>query len=572
MVYKRLLSYVWPYRMAFALAIFGNILYGVVDASLVRLFKPLIDEGFVARDTVFLRWIPFIVISIFMLRGVASFCSTFFMGWVGRNVVMNIRQQMFNHLLVLPNPFYDHAASGELLSKITFNVEQVADACTDALTVLVRETCTVIGLIAIMLTISWRLTLLFFITLPVMAGVMHAVSQRLRTVSHNVQDSMANLTHAAQEAIDGQKVIKAFGGHDIERDEFTKVSLHNRKQEMHRIRIAAISIPVIQVIGSIALAVTVYLATLSPDSMLKTAITTGEFAAMIGAMIMILKPIKLLTKVNGNVQKGLAGAASIFDFLDMPAEKDTGKLTIGRAKGSIRFENVSFRYNNDNLVLNNINLTVKPGETIALVGRSGGGKSTLANLLPRFYDAKGTISIDDINIHDLQLTELRHNIALVTQQVTLFNNTIANNIAYGIDATREQIVGAATSAFVMDFVSSMPEGLDTMIGEDGVRLSGGQRQRIAIARAILKNAPILILDEATSALDTESERKIQVALESLMQNCTTLVIAHRLSTIEKADRILVMEQGEIVEMGSHVELMAQQGMYQNLQARGHSFA
>lgn len=573
MIYKRLLSYVWPYRLAFILAIFGNILYGVVDASLVRLFKPLIDDGFVARDEAFLQWIPFIVVGIFMLRGIASFCSTFCMGWVGRNVVMNIRQQMFKHLLVLPTCFYDNNASGELLSKITFNVEQVADACTDALTVLVRETCTVIGLVAIMLTISWRLTLLFFITLPIMAVVMHTVSQKLRSVSHNVQDSMGDLTHVAEEAIEGQKVIKAFGGQNYEEAQFEKVTQNNRNQEMRRIRIAAISIPLIQVIGSIALAFTVYLATLSPDSMLKTSITTGEFAAIIGAMIMILKPIKLLTKVNSNIQKGLAGAASIFEFLSIAPEHDGGVTLIPRATGNIEFKGVNFSYQvneqDKTLVLNNISFTIRPGETIALVGRSGGGKSTLANLLPRFYDAKGSILIDGVELQDIPLHNLRHNIALVTQHVTLFNDTIANNIAYGMNSVeREQIVGAAQSAFVMDFADKLPEGLDTMVGENGVRLSGGQRQRIAIARAILKNAPILILDEATSALDTESERKIQIALESLMQNCTTLVIAHRLSTIEKADRILVMEKGEIIEMGTHDQLMQSKGVYQALQAVG----
>jgi subfamily B ATP-binding cassette protein MsbA len=570
MVYKRLLSYVVPYKLAFTLAIFGNILYGVVDASLVRLFKPLIDDGFVARDEVFLRWIPFIVVGIFMLRGLASFCSTFFMGWVGRNVVMTLRQQMFNHLLKLPNKFYDNATSGELLSKITFNVEQVADACTDAITVLVRETCTVVGLVTIMFLISWRLTLLFFITLPIMAFVMHYVSQKLRSVSHDVQDSMANLTHTAEEAIEGQKVIKAFGGARYEQKVFCNVTQNNRSKEMKRIRIAAISIPAVQVIGSIALALTVYLATLNPDSLLKTSITTGAFASMIGAMIMVLKPIKLLTKVNSNIQKGLAGASSIFEFLSNLPEQDSGKNILSNVAGRIEFKHVSFSYMESNVetaaVLSDINFSVSPGETIALVGRSGGGKSTLANLLPRFYDAEGEILIDGINIQDVTLQSLRQNIALVTQQVTLFNDTIANNIAYGLDSVRDsEILRAAENAFVMDFVNKLPLGLDTLVGENGVRLSGGQRQRIAIARAMLKNAPILILDEATSALDTESERTIQLALDSLMKHCTTIVIAHRLTTIENADRILVMENGKIVEMGTHTQLMLKQGVYQSLQ-------
>lgn len=566
-VYRRLLSYVWPFRYAFMLAILGNILYGIVDAGMIKLMEPLLDEGFVDHNQAFIRWIPFIVVSIFVLRGLATFLSTFFMGWVGRNVVMNFRQEMFQQLLKLPSSYYDRNTSGEILSKITYNVEQVADACSDALTVLIREFCTVLGLLAVMLSISWRLTVLFFITVPLMAGVMSVVSKRMRAVSGRVQESMGSVTHVAEEAIEGQKVIKAFGGQAYEMAQFAKVTQHNRRQEMKMIATSALSIPMIQLIGSVALAGTVYLATLSPENPLRTSITPGAFAAIMAAMIALLKPIKQLTKVNSNIQKGIAGAASIFAFLDEKTENDTGVQSLATVKGNVHFSRVSFKYQtSETLNLENMTFSVKAGETIAIVGRSGGGKSTLVSLLPRFYDANGEILIDGINIRDLPLKILRQQIAIVSQQVTLFNDTIARNIAYGQEASVPEIVNAAKSAYALDFIERLPQGLDTVIGENGVRLSGGQRQRIAIARAILKNAPILILDEATSALDTESERYIQAALEKLMAKCTTLVIAHRLSTIENADRIIVVDKGRIIELGTHNELMELNGLYANLRS------
>lgn len=567
-VYRRLLSYVWPYRYAFILAILGNILYGAVDAGMIKLLEPLLNEGFVDHNQTFIRWIPFVVIGIFLLRGIATFLSTFFMGWVGRNVVMNFRQHMFSHLLRLPTSYYDRTTSGEILSKITYNVEQVADASSDALTVLVRESCTAIGLLVVMLSISWRLTFLFFITIPLMAGIMHVVSKRIRSISGRIQESMGNVTHVAEEAIEGQKVIKAFGGQDYEVSQFKKVTQHNRRQEMKLIATSAVSIPMVQLVGSIALAGTVYLATLNPEHSLRTSITPGAFAAMMAAMIALLKPIKQLTKVNSNIQKGIAGAASIFAFLDVKPEVDTGTTGLTRARGNVAFKHVTFNYHEDEVTksgaktIDNISFEVKAGETIAIVGRSGGGKSTIVSLLPRFYDANGEILIDGVNVKDIPLADLRRQIATVSQQVVLFNDTIARNIAYGCDnATREDIIIAAESAHARDFIERLPEGFDTLIGENGVRLSGGQRQRIAIARAILKKAPILILDEATSALDTESERFIQAALDNLMTQCTTLVIAHRLSTIENADRIMVVDRGRIIEMGTHEELICFNGVY-----------
>jgi len=565
-VYKRLLSYVRPYKMAFLLAILGNLLYGLVDAGFIKIFEPLLDKGFVAKDPVFIAWIPYGIVAIFILRGVANFISTYFMGWIGRHVVMTFRQQIFGHFLKLPTPYYDHTTSGELLAKITYNVEQVANASTDAITVLVRETFTVLCLLGVMLSISWRLTLLFIFMLPVMAGLMHIMSKKLRAVSTDIQHSVGQVTHVAEEAIEGQKIIKAFGGQAYETQQFERVTEKNRRYEMKLIATSALSIPLIQVIGSVVLAITIYLATVHPTHALGTAITPGAFTAMMTAMIAILKPIKQLTKINGNIQKGIAGAAGIFALLDEPGEADRGQICLPHTlQGGLTYQAVSLYYQADNSarpVLNNISFDVQPGEKIAIVGRSGAGKSSLVNLLPRLYEYQGNILIDGINIKDLPLSVLRQQIAMVSQQVTLFNDTVFANIAYGQDnAKLEEVTQAATSAHALEFILQLPQGFNTMIGENGIRLSGGQRQRLAIARAILKNAPILILDEATSALDTESERSIQAALEALMARCTTLIIAHRLSTIEQADRIMVLDQGRIIEMGTHHELMHSQGLY-----------
>jgi ATP-binding cassette, subfamily B, bacterial MsbA len=562
-IYKRLLGYIKKSWWAFLLGIFGTILSSGTDASITWSLKPLLDKGFIAKDQSFIHWLPILVIGAFLMRGIASFLSSFFMARVGRNVVFSLRKQVFNHLLQLPADFYDGATSGQLLSLIIYNVDQVAKAGTDSLVTIVQESCFVTGELIVMLMISWKLTLLFLVTAPIIALLTRYTSLLMRGLSRNVQEGMGNLTHVAEETIEGYKVIRTFAGEEYEASKFNDIITRNRSRELRLVATNSLATSSIQQILSFVIAVTIYLATSHA-----AAITAGGFAAMLAAMLAILKPMKNLSTVSNTIQKGIAGAESIFKLLDEATEKDTGTHKMTRAKGSIQFSNVEFTYNrSQQAVLHRINFEVNAGERVAIVGRSGSGKTTLVNLLPRFYDNySGTIKIDNVDIRSLCLADLRNQFTLVSQHVVLFNDTIGHNIAYGRlrDTSEAKIIETAEAAHAMEFISRLPQGLNTQVGENGVLLSGGQRQRIAIARALLKDAPILILDEATSALDTESERHIQDALSKLMANRTTLIIAHRLSTIENADKIIVVESGQVVEMGTHSELLTHNGHYAKL--------
>ncbi len=565
-IYCRLLKYVLPYWWAFALGVLGSIAFSGIDAYFINFMKPLMNKGLVARDLQFLKSLPFTIMFLLMLRGIASFVSRYFMSLVGRDVVQTLRNAMFNHLLQLPAAYYDLTTTGQLLSKIIYNVDQVAEACTNAITVTVRSFAYIIFLLLVMLFTNWRLTLFYLVATPIVAIVIHYAGRRMRRLSGKVQNYLGNVSHISEEAIEGYQTVKIFGGQSYEQQKFYAYNRHNRDQAMKIIFTESLSTMLILFIGAFVLSFSIYLITLSKTTALH--LNAGNFVAMVTAMLAIFKPMRNFTEVNNVIQKGLAGAQSVFALLDKPVEKDSGTEILQDIKGEVEYHQVDFKYQTQTThTLHNINFKITPGKTVALVGRSGGGKTTLVNLLPRFYDiSAGEIRIDGKNIANVTLQSLRENIAIVSQHVTLFNDTIAHNIAYGSLETvsRSNIKTAATAANAMEFIVKLPQGLDTLIGENGVLLSGGQRQRLAIARAILKNAPILILDEATSALDTESERYIQQAMRKLVRGRTTLVIAHRLSTVEDADEIMVMAQGKIVEVGTHHELLAKKGAYTDL--------
>lgn len=563
-VYRRLLSYVKRYWYIFVVAAAASAIYSAIDAGMIRLLKPLIDEGFVNKDPKVIHLIPIILPLVFIARGLASFASDYSLGWLSRRIVTSVRQELFNHYLKLPARFYDSHSSGELLSKLTFNVEQIAKACTDAILDSVRNGFLAIFLLGVMISVSWELTAWFFIAAPIIYACFAIASYRFRKFSHRIQKSMGHVTHVAEENISGYREVRIYGGQEQERLSFEQATEQNRKQEMALELTRSISVPLIQVVGGCGLALTLYVAIEATGTI---ALSAGAFTSFASAMLALLKPIKELTNVSNKIQRGIAGAQSIFAVLDLPAEPDTGAKRMVRAKGELVIKNLSFRYNPEHpYVLRDINVHVEPGKVIALVGGSGGGKTTLVSLLPRLYDHyDGTILIDGQDIRDIELMDLRRQFAMVSQHVTLFNATIAQNIAYGEHAIdHEKLLAAAQAAHVLDFTSKWSTGLETMVGDDGVLLSGGQRQRVAIARAIYKNAPVLIMDEATSALDSVAEAKIQHALDDLTKNRTTLVIAHRLSTIEKADTILVLDQGRIVEQGRHEDLLQRQGTYAHL--------
>ena len=563
-LYRRLLTYVKPYWPVFAAAILSMAVFAATETGLAAMMKPLLDGSFVERDPDVIKWLPIGLIGLFLIRGIASFFTAYGLGWIARNIIKNLRSQMFERMVSLPALFYDQSTSGQLMSKVLYDVEQVANAATDAILTIVRDSLTILGLLAWMIYLNGYLSLIILTTVPIIGYIVYKISTRFRNISKNIQDSMGDVGHICNEIIDGQREVKTFGSQAYEIARFERVNKKNRQQRMKKIATEATSQPLIQLITVLGLAVVIHLAT-TPEMLEQ--ISVGSFISFVTAMFMILTPLKRLTKVNSKLQAGIAASQSVFTLLDQQPELDNGNKIIALAEGEIKYHNVNFGYDDEKgQVLNNISFHAKPGQTIAFVGHSGSGKTTLVSLLARFYQTKkGTISIDGVDINELKLSNLRQHLSLVNQQVILFNDTVANNIAYGQDqVSNERIVEAAKAAHAWGFIERLPQGLDTQVGQNGVLLSGGQRQRIAIARALLRDAPILVLDEATASLDTEAERHIQAALENLMHQRTTLVIAHRLSTIEKADQIIVMHQGQIIETGTHAELIAKGEQYAQL--------
>lgn len=564
-LYRRLLTSVKPFRGMLIIGLLANFIFSSVDAGFTYLLKPFLNKSFIDKDLEFVQWIPLIILVGIIFRGMISSLAGYAMTSVARNVIKSLRQKIFSHIVCLPGRYYDQVSSGQLLSKILYDVEQVAQVSADVLATFVQSVCLVVGLLVVMFVVSWQLSLLFLTTIPFVGFIVAWSNRRIRRVSHAVQRSMGEMTDIAEEAIEGYKVVRIFGGQAYETTKFQQATDEGLRRDMKVAATKAYNVAGIQVIIAIGISMIAF-AAIKLSTVIET--SAGGFVSIVVAMLQLIKPMKNLADVNSVIQRGLAGAESVFRLLDEPAEMDKGQQTLSRSAGGITYENVSFRYNSlMPLVLENIQLNILPGQTVAFVGRSGSGKSTLTHLLAHFYDDyQGIIRIDGVDIRDLALENLREQIALVSQNITLFNDTLRNNIAYGRSdlVTQEAIEQAAISAHAMEFIRDLPRGLDTLVGENGVLLSGGQRQRIAIARAILKNAPILILDEATSALDTESERYIQEAMDNMMRNRTTLVIAHRLSTVEKADQIVVLNKGIIVEIGKHQDLLAKGGHYASL--------
>ncbi|MHA6964677.1 lipid A ABC transporter ATP-binding protein/permease MsbA [Zobellella denitrificans] len=566
-VLKRLLGYVKERKLGLVAAIIGMAGYAAVDTTFVYSIKPLIDEGLTGQDPNVLKWMPLFVIGIVFLRGVCTFLSGYCMAWVGNHVVMTLQQQVFNKLMAMPVAFFDRHNTGNLLSKVTYDASQVSSAASSTLVTLVREGATVIGLLGLMFYHSWQLSLIFFLVGPVVGVMIAVISRRFRRISRGMQDAMGNITSSTEQMLKGHKEVLMFNGQQVESGRFFGVSNKVRQQNMKMVAADSIGTPLVQVIASTALAILLYVATFED---IQQQLTPGTFTVIVTSMMMLMRPLKSLTQVNASYQRGIAACQSLFELLDSDGEQDEGDKPLARAQGRIEFDHVTFRYpTKDTPALKDVSLSLAPGKTIALVGRSGSGKSTIASLLTRFYDVdQGEIRLDGVDIRQYRLSDLRRQFALVSQHVHLFNDTIANNIAYAAQGeySREQIIAAAKMAYADEFIQKLDQGYDTVIGENGASLSGGQRQRIAIARAMLRNAPLLILDEATSALDTESERHIQAALEALRKDRTALVIAHRLSTIENADEILVIDEGRVVERGTHAELLARQGAYAQLRS------
>ncbi|MFA0655700.1 lipid A ABC transporter ATP-binding protein/permease MsbA [Vibrio sp. 10N.222.49.C12] len=563
--FKRLWTYIRLYKAGLGVAVIALIINAVSDTYMISLLKPLLDEGFGNAESDFLRTLPLIIFAMMFVRGVSGFVSTYCLSWVSGNVVMEIRRKIFSHFMHMPVSFFDKEQTGALLSRITYDSEQVSAATSKALVSIVREGASIIGLLTLMFWNSWQLSLVLFAVAPLVAWAISIVSKRFRKISKNMQTSMGHVASSAEQMLKGHKVVLTYGGQELERGRFDTVSNQMRQQSMKLVTAQAAANPIIQMIASIAIVVVLFLA--SVDS-IKAELTAGTFTVVFSAMFGLLRPLKALTNVTSEFQRGMAASTTLFGLMDLDTEQNKGTLKPETVMGEVAVKDVTFTYDGaEKPALDKISFNIPKGKTVALVGRSGSGKSTIANLFTRFYDVdSGSIELDGHDIRDYELRNLREHFALVSQNVHLFNDTVANNIAYAAEEqySREQIEYAAKLAHASEFIEGMENGIDTVVGENGASLSGGQRQRIAIARALLRDAPVLILDEATSALDTESERAIQSALEELQKDKTVLVIAHRLSTIEQADEILVVDDGHIVERGAHAELIAHDGAYAQL--------
>ena len=564
-VYLRLLSYLKQYRTILLIVVFGFLLNAATEVSVAKLLEYIIN-AIQEKDRSFTNLFPFLVVLLIFFRGLGLFLGGYYTSVISRNLIFNIRQEVFAKLMRLPSQYYLDNNSGHITAKIMYNVEQLTAASTESLRTLLQQGLITIALLGYLIYSNWRLTICIVIFAPLIGLLIRKAATRMRKLSIQVQDTMGDVNHVVQETVNGNVVVKAFGGQAYEQERFKQTSLENLRRGLKMVAVQQLNSPVVQLIMAIALSIVIWIA-LRPEILQD--FSAGEFVAYITAAGMLSKPIKALTDINEKLQRGMAAAHSVFELLDMPEEINEGKITPD-LKGNLEFISANLVYSDGLHAIKDFNLTVNAGETVALVGRSGAGKTSLVNLLVRFQELNsGSIKFDNIDIHDIEVNNLRSQIAMVNQQVVLFNRTVKENIAYGLlqDASDEEIVAAAKAAYAHDFIMALPQGYDTQLGAQGLNLSGGQRQRISIARAILKNAPILILDEATSALDNESEYFIQRAFDAAMQDRTTIVIAHRLSTIENADRIVVMDQGQILEQGTHQELIALRGAYYQLHQR-----